>query len=79
MKYTKLADNSGDYLALVSHYPNYKKSELKNGGYATVTYIITSGGTKERVALDKNIDESQFTVKMQALKLPMPTAYIFSP
>ena len=46
MKYTKLADNSGDYLALVSHYPNYKKSELKNGGYATVTYIITSGGTK---------------------------------
>jgi hypothetical protein len=55
MKYTKLADNSGDYLALVSHYPNYKKSELKNGGYATVTYIITSGGTKERVALDKNI------------------------
>ena len=26
MKYTKLADNSGAYLALVSNYPNYEKS-----------------------------------------------------
>ena len=25
-----------------------KKSELKNGGYATVTYVITSGGNKEK-------------------------------
>ena len=69
MKYTKLADNSGDYLALVSHYPNYKKSELKNGGYATVTYIITSGGTKERFTLDKNIDESQFTGENAGVKI----------
>lgn len=79
MKYTKLADNSGDYLALVSHYPNHKKSELKNGGYATVTYIITSGGTKKRVTLDKILMSRSLQVKMQALKLPMPTAYIFSP
>ena len=69
MKYTKLADNSGDYLALVSHYPNHKKSELKNGGYATVTYIITSGGTKKRVTLDKNIDESQFTSENAGVKI----------
>ena len=69
MKYTKLADNSGDYLALVSHYPNYEKSELKNGGYATVTYIITSGGTKERFTLDKNIDESQFTGENAGVKI----------
>ena len=58
-----------NFLALVSHYPNYEKSELKNGGYATVTYIVTSGGTKERVTLDKNTDESQFTGENTGVKI----------
>ena len=48
MKYKKLTDDNANYLALVSHYPDYEKSELKNGGYATVTYVITSGGNKEK-------------------------------
>lgn len=39
MKYKKLTDDNANYLALVSHYPDYEKSELKNGGYATVTYV----------------------------------------
>lgn len=48
MKYKKLTDDNANYLALVSHYPDYEKSELKNGGYATVTYVITSGGKKKK-------------------------------
>ena len=39
IKYKKLADEGKAYLALVAHYPDYEKSELKNGGYATLTYV----------------------------------------
>lgn len=60
MKYKKVTDENGEYLALVSHYPNYENSELKNGGYATLTYIVTAGGEKQAVSLEKKTDESQF-------------------
>lgn len=60
MKYKKVTDENGEYLALVSHYPNYENSELKNGGYATLTYIVTAGGEKKAVSLEKKTDESQF-------------------
>lgn len=69
MKYTKLTDDNADYLALVAHYPNYEKSELKNGGYATVTYVIINGGSKEKVTLDKNIEESQFFGENTGIKI----------
>ena len=49
LKYKKLADENGDYLAFVAHYPNYEKSELKNGGYATVCYVVCENGKKEVV------------------------------
>ena len=45
IKYKKLADEGKAYLALVAHYPDYEKSELKNGGYATLTYVLNIGGT----------------------------------
>lgn len=60
MKYKKITSSSGDTLALISHYPDYENSELKNGGYATVTYILNIGGSKEKISMDKNIKESQF-------------------
>lgn len=69
LKYKKLTAADGSYLALVAHYPNYENSELKNGGYATVTYLITSGGKKERVSLDKNTDEEQFSGDNQGVKI----------
>lgn len=69
LKYKKLTAADGSYLALVAHYPNYENSELKNGGYATVTYVITSGGKKERVSLDKNTDEEQFSGNNQGVKI----------
>ncbi|MGN1203119.1 MAG: glycoside hydrolase N-terminal domain-containing protein, partial [Eubacterium sp.] len=60
LKYKKLVSDSADSIALVAHYPDYENSELKNGGYATLTYVAAIGGTKEKIVLDKNTDESQF-------------------
>lgn len=60
LKYKKIVSDSGDSIAMVAHYPDYKNSELKNGGYATLTYVIAKGGTKEKVPLEKNTEENQF-------------------
>lgn len=47
--YKKLVGDDAGYIAQVAHYPVFEGSELANGGYATLTYVITCGGTKERV------------------------------
>lgn len=60
LKYKKIVDDHADSIAMVAHYPDYDNSELKNGGYATLTYIVTVGGNKEKTTLDKKTDETQF-------------------
>lgn len=57
IKYKKLADEGKAYLALVAHYPDYEKSELKNGGYATLTYVLNIGGTLSVTQADAPKDE----------------------
>lgn len=52
MQYKKLAEQDGSMLALVAHYPSYQNSELKDGGYAGITKIITVGGKRELVLGD---------------------------
>lgn len=47
--YKKLADDNANYLAFAAHYPDFENSELKNGGYATVCYVVCEGGEKELV------------------------------
>ena len=42
-------------------YPDYENSELRNGGYATLTYVITVGGTREKVEVPKLTEETQFS------------------
>ena len=42
IRYKKYADKDG-YMTFVAHYPSYEGSELKDGGYATVCYIISEG------------------------------------
>lgn len=59
LQYKKLASADGDMLALVAHYPDYENSELKNGGYATVTYIVCEGGTKQ-VAEGEDVPDTQY-------------------
>ena len=61
LAYQKIVSDKADCLALVAHYPDYENSELKNGGYATLTYVVTVGGTKEKVGLPKQTDETQFS------------------
>ena len=51
LQYKKMVDDDGEYLGLVSHYPVYENSELKNGGFAGVTRVVNIGGTKEKVKL----------------------------
>ncbi len=59
LKYKKLVGDNLEYIAMISHYPDYENSELKNGGYATVIYVISEGGEKELKLLD-NVNESQY-------------------
>lgn len=68
LKYKKLTAADGSYIALAAHYPNYENSELKNGGYATVTYIVTDG-KKEKITLDKATDEEQFCGENTGVKI----------
>lgn len=69
LKYKKLVDDNADSIAFVAHYPNYENSELKNGGYATLTYVVTQGGSKEKVILDKNTEETQFCGDNNGIKI----------
>lgn len=69
LKYSKITADDASYLALAAHYPNYENSELKNGGYATVTYVITSGGEKEKITLEKNTDEECFCGENTGIKI----------
>lgn len=69
IKYKKLVSENGDMLALTAHYPDYENSELKNGGYATVTYVVNVGGSREKTILDKNTEESIFCGENGGVKI----------
>ena len=60
LQYKKVTAEDGSALGLIAHYPDYENSERKDGGYATLTYVLPVGGTRERVTLDKQTKESQF-------------------
>ncbi len=49
VKYKKLVDENCDTISFLAHYPDYDNSELKNGGYSTLTYVICENGSKEKV------------------------------
>lgn len=59
LKYKKLVDENCDCLSFVAHYPDYENSELKNGGYATVVYVISEGGNK-RITNGKKVKDEQY-------------------
>lgn len=59
LQYKKLATENADALALVAHYPDYENSELRNGGYATYTYVMHEGGTAVRTEGD-SISDAQY-------------------
>lgn len=51
MQYKKIVDSGANYIAQIAHYPNYENSELKNGGFVGLTYILVIGGKKEKIEL----------------------------
>lgn len=59
IQYKNIADENGDVLAMLAHYPDYENSELKEGGYATVTYVISEGGSKT-VTQGREIKDEQY-------------------
>ena len=59
IRYKRTTDDNLEYLGFVAHYPPYEGSELKDGGYATVSYIFCEGGTKELVTVEGK-EEEQF-------------------
>lgn len=69
LKYKKEATENADSIAFIAHYPDYDNSELKNGGYATLTYVVSIGGTKEKIVLDKNTEETQFYGENYGIKI----------
>lgn len=44
LQYKKVTAQDGSTLGLIAHYPDYKNSERKDGGYATLTYVLPVGG-----------------------------------
>jgi len=52
LQYKKLVADDCSYIALVAHYPEFEGSELAEGGYAGVSWIVAVGGVKEKALLD---------------------------
>ncbi len=69
IEYKKLVSDNADSIAFVAHYPDYDNSELKNGGYATLTYVVTVGGKKEKTVLNKNTEEKQFCGENSGIRI----------
>ncbi len=68
IKYKKLLSDDLSTLSMVAHYPDYENSELKEGGYATVTYIVTDGA-KEKVNGEAVSDEQYAAKENPRLKI----------
>lgn len=60
IRYKKIVSDNADSIAMVAHYPSFEESELKDGGYSTLTYVVTVGGSKEKVVLDTINEEEQY-------------------
>lgn len=43
MRYKKLADENGEWISFIGHYPVYEGSELFDGGYASCTRVLVEG------------------------------------
>lgn len=69
LKYKKLVGENCEYIAFEAHYPDYENSELKNGGYATLVYVICEGGEKKLTDNGKVKDEQYCGDSNPAIKI----------
>ncbi len=59
IQYKKIVGDDCEYISMVAHYPDYENSELKNGGYATVVYVIAEGG-KKTLKNGETVEDAQY-------------------
>ena len=62
IQYKNIVNDGADTIAMVAHYPDYENSELKNGGYATLTYIVLKGGSATKTE-GRAIGDEQYAGK----------------
>ena len=78
LKYKKFADKDG-FMTFVAHYPSYDNSELKDGGYATVVYILSEGAKIKTTKNDMPDEEQYKGEKNPGLKVSRAdTVYVFA-
>ncbi len=69
MKYKKIVPADCSYIAQLAKYPAYSGSELYDGGYATVTYIIAEGENAKKTRVITSNKESYFVGENSAVKI----------
>lgn len=69
LKYKKIVSDDCEYIGMIAHYPNYENSELKDGGYATLTYVVCEGGAKEKVLGTQTEDEQYVGTDNPGIKI----------
>lgn len=69
MKYKKVIGDNCAYIAQVAKYPAYSGSELYDGGYITVTYIIAEGENATKTKVKASNNESYFVGENSAVKI----------
>ncbi len=69
IRYKKIVGESCDYIGFVAHYPDYENSELRNGGYATVVYVVSEGGVKTESCKGKVKDAQYCGGKDPAIRI----------
>lgn len=55
MKYKKMVPEDASYIAEIAHYPSYEGSELYDGGYGGVTYIVIEGENAKKSRVISNV------------------------
>lgn len=69
MKYKKIVGKDCSYIAQVAKYPAYSGSELYDGGYITVTYIIAEGENAKKTKVKTSNSEGYFAGENSAVKI----------
>ncbi len=56
-RYKKIVPSDASYIASIAHYPSYAGSELFDGGYGGVTYIIAEGANAKKTRITQTKDD----------------------
>lgn len=69
MKYKHLVPEDCSYIAQIAHYPTYAASELVDGGYGGVTYIIVEGANAKKTRIVQDSTDSMMYGENPAVQI----------